>query len=327
MPPLNLVGDFGGGGMFLAYGVVCALLEAQRSGAGPGGRRGDGRRRGDADDDVLGVPQSGGASTRPSRGTNLLDTGAHFYDVYRCADGEYVSIGSIEPQFYAELLAPHRARRRRRSSPARWTSTWWPHLKERLTEVFAHQDPRRVVRADGGAPTCASRPVLTMSEAAAHPHNVARATFVEVAGVRAAGAGAAASAARRRRSAARPPTPVSTPARCWPTGASPPTGSTTWSSPAPSSSQMTGRPWRRSSSSTPIPTTRRSPPAARWHAAAAEGHRVVLVVATDGEHGEVPDDLGDGETLVDRRRAETDAIGGVARRRTVSCGSATPTPA
>ncbi len=98
-----MVGDFGGGGMFLAFGVVCALLEAQRSG--------EGQVVDTAMVDGSAVLMTMfwafkqmGAFDENARGTNLLDTGAHFYDVYRCADGEYISIGSIEPQFYAELL-------------------------------------------------------------------------------------------------------------------------------------------------------------------------------------------------------------------------------
>ncbi len=104
VPPLNMVGDFGGGGMFLAFGVVCALLEAQRSGAGQvvDAAMVDGSA-------VLmsmfwAIRSARRCSTSTHRGTNLLDTGAHFYDVYQCTDGEYISIGSIEPQFYAELL-------------------------------------------------------------------------------------------------------------------------------------------------------------------------------------------------------------------------------
>ena len=154
-PPLNLVGDFGGGGMFLALGVVCALLEAQRSGAGPGRRCGDGRWYGRADDDVL-VVQGDRDVRRDAPGPNLLDTGAHFYDVYECSDGLYVSIGSIEPQFYAELLRltgladdPAFAAQMDRSA--------WPELKDRLAELFRtrtraewcehHGDDRRVLRA------------------------------------------------------------------------------------------------------------------------------------------------------------------------------------
>ena len=110
VPPLNLVGDFGGGGMLLAFGVVCALLEAQRSGQGQ----------------VVDAAMVDGAAVlmtmfwslrhlglfdEHARGTNLLDTGAHFYDVYECADGEYISIGSIEPQFYAAAARGARADR------------------------------------------------------------------------------------------------------------------------------------------------------------------------------------------------------------------------
>ena len=112
VPPLNMVGDFGGGGMFLALGVVAALLEAQKSGQGQvvDTAMVDGTA-------VLmtmfwSMMQSG-VFDEDNRGTNLLDTGAHFYDVYECADGKYISIGSIEPQFYAELHAAHRAGRRR----------------------------------------------------------------------------------------------------------------------------------------------------------------------------------------------------------------------
>ena len=135
VPPLNLVGDFGGGGMFLAYGVVCALLEAQRSGQGQ----------------VVDAAMVDGAATlmtmfwafsqsgafdETRRGVNLLDTGAHFYDVYRCADGGYVSIGSIEPQFYAELLRLTGLADDEEFA-GQMDAARWPRLKERLAEVFA----------------------------------------------------------------------------------------------------------------------------------------------------------------------------------------------
>ena len=119
MPPLNLVGDFGGGGMFLAFGVVCALLEAQRAA----------RARSIDAAMVDGAAvlmtmfhafRAMGMFDEDQRGTNLLDTGAHFYDVYETADGKYISLGSIEPQFYAELLALT-GLRTIRSSPGRWT--------------------------------------------------------------------------------------------------------------------------------------------------------------------------------------------------------------
>jgi alpha-methylacyl-CoA racemase len=180
VPPLNMVGDFGGGGMFLAYGVVCALLEAQRSGTGQ----------------VVDTAMVDGASvlmsmfwafrtigmfdeTKP--GTNLLDTGAHFYDVFQCSDGTYISLGSIEPQFYAELLRltgltgdPEFARQMDRS-------TWRP-LKERLRAVFLTKTRDEWCALMEHTDVCFA-PVLTMGEAAVHPHNVARGTFIEVAGV------------------------------------------------------------------------------------------------------------------------------------------------
>jgi alpha-methylacyl-CoA racemase len=179
VPPLNMVGDFGGGGMFLAFGVVCALLEAQRSGVGQ----------------VVDTAMVDGAAVLMSMfwafsaigmfdekapGTNLLDTGAHFYDVYRCADDRYISIGSIEPQFYAELLRltglegdPEFAKQMDRQE--------WPALKERLAEVFSAKTCDEWCDIMDATDVCFA-PVLTLSEAAAHPHNVARGTFTHVAG-------------------------------------------------------------------------------------------------------------------------------------------------
>jgi alpha-methylacyl-CoA racemase len=179
-PPLNMVGDFGGGGMFLAYGVVCALLEAQRSGEGQ----------------VVDTAMVDGTATLMTmfwalhqmglhditrRGVNLLDTGAHFYDVYECADGEYVSIGSIEPQFYAELMRltglegdDEFANQMDRSQ--------WPHLKERIAELFRTKSRDEWCELMEHTDVCFA-PVLRMDEAAQHPHNVARGTFVEHGGL------------------------------------------------------------------------------------------------------------------------------------------------
>jgi alpha-methylacyl-CoA racemase len=181
VPPLNMVGDFGGGGMFLAYGVVCALLEAQRSGQGQvvDTAMVDGAA---VLMSMFWAFSSVGAFDERSRGTNLLDTGAHFYDVYECADGEYVSIGSIEPQFYAELLRltgltddPEFAHQ--------MDKTEWTALKQRLSAVFAEKTRAEWCQIMEGTDVCFA-PVLTMSEAAAHPHNVERATFVEIGGAR-----------------------------------------------------------------------------------------------------------------------------------------------
>jgi len=180
VPPLNMVGDFGGGGMFLAYGVVCALLEAQRSGQGQ----------------VVDTAMVDGAAVLMSmfwsfkaigafdenhRGTNLLDTGAHFYDVFRCADGKFISLGSIEPQFYAELLRitglegdPEFARQ--------MDKDLWPHLKTRLRQVFEGKTQAEWCTLMETTDVCFA-PVLTMSEAATHPHNIQRNTFIEVGGV------------------------------------------------------------------------------------------------------------------------------------------------
>ena len=179
-PPLNMVGDFGGGGMFLALGVVAALLEASKSGEGQ----------------VVDTAMVDGSAILMSmfwafkamgifdenaRGTNLLDTGAHFYDVYECSDGEYISIGSIEPQFYSELL-----RLTGLSDDAQFAKQMdqneWVQLKERLTELFATKTRDEWCQIMEHTDVCFA-PVLTMSEAAQHPHNVERQTFVEVAGV------------------------------------------------------------------------------------------------------------------------------------------------
>ncbi len=181
VPPLNLVGDFGGGGMFLAYGVVCALLEAQRSGEGQ----------------VIDAAMIDGTATLmtmfwsmvamgvhdPNRpGTNLLDTGAHFYDVYQCADGGHISLGSIEPQFYAELLA-----RLELSDDEQFLRQMdrgeWAAMKQRLRDMFATRTRDEWCAVFEHSDVCFA-PVLTMAEAAEHPHNVARAGYVEVAGVR-----------------------------------------------------------------------------------------------------------------------------------------------
>jgi len=181
VPPLNMVGDFGGGGMFLAYGVVCALLEVQKSGKGQ----------------VIDAAMVDGAAVLMSLfwafrqvgifnenepGTNLLDTGAHFYDVYQCADGKYVSIGSIEPQFYA-LMLEKTGLTNDAAFANQMDSAQWPLLKRRLAEVMRTKTSQEWCALMEGTDVCFA-PVLTMSEAAQHPHNVERKTFVEIAGVK-----------------------------------------------------------------------------------------------------------------------------------------------
>ena len=177
-PPINMVGDFGGGGMMLAFGMVSALLNVARGGEGQmiDAAMTDGTA-------VLMAMIHGMANQgiwREDMGANLLDTGAHFYDTYETADGKFVSIGSIEPQFYAEL----RARLGLAEDPdfdAQMSPAQWPALKDKLAAIF-----KTKTRADWDAllehsDVCYA-PVLTMSEAREHPHNSARQTFVEVAG-------------------------------------------------------------------------------------------------------------------------------------------------
>ena len=178
VPPLNLVGDFGGGGMLLAFGVACALFETARSGKGQ----------------VIDAAMVDGAAVlstmfhglsaigvwREERGANLLDTGTHFYDVYETADAKYVSVGSIEPQFYAEL------RRLAGLDGDEWAAqmdrSQWPELKEKLAEVFRRKTRDEWCSIMEHTDVCFA-PVLSLTEAPAHPHNVARSTFVDVAGL------------------------------------------------------------------------------------------------------------------------------------------------
>ncbi|MGI8937223.1 MAG: CaiB/BaiF CoA transferase family protein [Iamia sp.] len=177
-PPINLAGDFGGGGMLLALGICAALVESGRSGQGQ----------------VVDAAMTDGSALlmtmihsfqamgiwSDNRGTNMLDTGAHYYDTYECADGGYVSIGSIEPQFYAELL--RLTGLEGEELPHQQDKTQWPDLKVRLEKVFKEKTRDEWCEVMEGSDVCFA-PVLTMTEAAAHPHNVARGTFTEVAGI------------------------------------------------------------------------------------------------------------------------------------------------
>ena len=178
-PPLNMVGDFGGGGMLLAYGVVCALLEAQRSGEGQvvDAAMVDGSA---VLMSMFWAFKNVGMFDENARGTNLLDTGAHFYDVFECADGEWVSIGSIEPQFYA-LLLEKTGLSNTGEFAEQMDRTKWPQLKQQLAAVFRTKTRAQWNEIMEGTDVCYA-PVLRMSEAAKHPHNVARQTFIDVAG-------------------------------------------------------------------------------------------------------------------------------------------------
>jgi alpha-methylacyl-CoA racemase len=171
-PPLNLVGDYGGGGMFLALGVVAALYEAQRSGLGQtvDAAMSDGAA-------VLMAAQYGLAAKgfwSDARESNFLDGAAHFYGTYECADGHHVSIGPIEPQFYRLLLTTCGL-----TDPAferQWEAAEWPALKARLAAVFRSRSRAEWTELLEGTDCCFA-PVLSMQEAPAHPHNVARQAF------------------------------------------------------------------------------------------------------------------------------------------------------
>jgi alpha-methylacyl-CoA racemase len=176
VPPLNLVGDFGGGGMLLAFGMVCALVERQRSG------RGQVVDAAMVDGSAVLMAIFHGAMLAGwwnERGTNLLDTGAPFYDVYETKDGRYVSIGSIEPQFYAELI--RRTGLEGEALPKQMDRAQWPALRERLRALFRSKTRDEWTRLLEGSDVCFA-PVLSMREARDHPHNRARGLFVEVEG-------------------------------------------------------------------------------------------------------------------------------------------------
>ena len=178
-PPLNMVGDFGGGGMFLAFGIVCGVLEARDSGQGQvvDAAMIDGSA-------VLMAMMWGlrhlGAFDEDHHGTNVLDTGAPFYDTYECADGKYVAVGALEPQFYAELLA--KTGLGGEDLGDQMDRSGWPRLRARLTELFKTKTRDQWRAILEGSDACFA-PVLTMSEAAEHPHVRARQTVVEHDGV------------------------------------------------------------------------------------------------------------------------------------------------
>lgn len=178
VPPLNLAADFGGGAMMLAFGVVCAVLEARASGHGQviDAAMTDGAA-------LLGAMMYGfwaDGSWSDRRAANLLDGGAPFYDCYCCADGKFISIGSIEPQFYALLLELTDI-----TDPAfdrQMDRTRWPELKAKFAQLFLSRTRAQWCELLEGTDVCFA-PVLDMAEAPAHPHNVSRNTFVEIEGV------------------------------------------------------------------------------------------------------------------------------------------------
>ena len=178
VPPLNLVGDFGGGGMLLAYGLVCGMLEAQKSGKGQvvDAAMVDGA----ASLMAMFFTMSAGGMFKTERGTNLLDGGAHFYDTYETKDGKHICIGSIEPQFYALLV--EKAELDKERFGVQMDQAKWPEQKAAIAEVFKTRTQDEWCRIMEGTDVCFA-PVLSILEAPEHPHNKARGTFVEVDGV------------------------------------------------------------------------------------------------------------------------------------------------
>ncbi|GAA4488044.1 CaiB/BaiF CoA-transferase family protein [Actinoallomurus oryzae] len=178
LPPLNLVGDFGGGGMLLAVGILAALYERSHSGRGQ----------------VVDAAMVDGAALLTSfihgmrgqglwagaRGTNLLDSGAPFYDTYETADGLYMSVGALEPQFYAALL--HGLGLEGEDLPGQHEQDRWPELRARFTEVFKTRTRAEWTKIFDGTDACVA-PVMSLGEAPEHPHVTARQGFVEVGGL------------------------------------------------------------------------------------------------------------------------------------------------
>ncbi|HSS70091.1 MAG TPA: CaiB/BaiF CoA-transferase family protein [Casimicrobiaceae bacterium] len=178
VPPLNLVGDFGGGGMLLAFGTVCALLEAQRSGKGQ----------------VVDAAMIDGASLLTTmfwgmqaagqwsdeRGANVLDSGAPWYDSYETKDGEFVAIGAIEPKFYAQLI--ERLGLANEALPEQDDRAGWPALRKRFAAAFRARTRDEWCRIFEGSDACLA-PVLTFREAAEHPHAVVRDAYLTIGNV------------------------------------------------------------------------------------------------------------------------------------------------
>ncbi|HBX77889.1 MAG TPA: carnitine dehydratase [Acidimicrobiaceae bacterium] len=177
-PPLNLVGDYGGGGMFLAFGILAALVERESSGVGQVVEAA--MVEGAA---LLMAPLFGAASTgywSDQRGTNLLDSGAPFYDCYECSDGKFISVGAIEPAFFAELLAGLGI------DPAdlgdQNDRSRWPDMRSRFLDVIRSKSQTEWDQIFAERDACVA-PVLTMMEAPHDPHLVATGSFVEIEGV------------------------------------------------------------------------------------------------------------------------------------------------
>src|SRR6204780_2899457 len=168
VPPLNLVGDFGGGGMLLAIGILAALVERERSGLGQvvDAAMVDGSAL--LTSFIYGLRARGG--WRDERGVNLLDGGAPFYDTYTTADGKYVAVGALEPQFYAALLKGLGLEGA--ELPAQLDPSGWPVVREKFTAVFASRTRDDWTAVFDGIDACVA-PVLSLAEAPTQPHNTA----------------------------------------------------------------------------------------------------------------------------------------------------------
>jgi alpha-methylacyl-CoA racemase len=177
-PPLNLVADFGGGSMMLAFGMVSAILEARTSGLGQVVDAAMTDGAGLLSGLLYGNKAYGSWNTR--RGANLLDGGAHFYDTYACADGKFIAIAAIESRFYDLLLKLCEI-----DDPAflaQMDTAQWPHLKEKLAAVFRTKTREQWCALMEGTDVCFA-PVLDLDEAPRHPHNRARDAFIDIGGV------------------------------------------------------------------------------------------------------------------------------------------------
>jgi alpha-methylacyl-CoA racemase len=177
-PPLNLLGDFGGGGVFLALGAVAALVHARATGEGQVVDAAIVDGTAVLTTMIHGMLDAG--VWRDERGVNLLDTGAPFYDVYRCADGQFLAVGALEEQFYAALLAGLELDPG--TLPPREDPASWPALRHRFTDVFATRTRAEWWAVFEGTDACVA-PVWSLLEATTDRHNVERGVFVEVDGV------------------------------------------------------------------------------------------------------------------------------------------------
>jgi alpha-methylacyl-CoA racemase len=177
LPPLNLVADYGGGGMLLAVGMLAGLIESMKSGRGQvvDAAMIDGAAL------LLGMITGlrGAGLWSEARGTNLLDSGAPFYEVYETSDGKHVAVGAIEPQFYANLI--DKLGLAGEALPAQMDRASWPNMKARFAQIFETKTRDAWCAIMNEADTCVA-PVLSIDEASVHPHARARAAFVDVDG-------------------------------------------------------------------------------------------------------------------------------------------------